>query len=357
MRLSNGVGLATSKDGMFFEKYSLNPILKPCLHGWDSGYIWKCSPLKVGEKFMLYYGAVSKSGESGIGFAVSRDGLNWIKTKTPLLTPSGNETSVGSPAVMYDKSKGIFVMLYLSKPLNGIGLAYSIDGLRWKKYKNNPVILPMPGSFDEYMISPFCLLKIEKCYIVLYEGMSDEKSADWKIGIAYSYDLINWIRDDRNPILEKGPPGNFDDHFVSDPSAVIDQAILRLYYGCKNKKGLGYGGLALIPLKPKIENYFTINGRMLNGVIVDADNFTDGVICPKYEMKSICMTSYTSGEVEIQTLKGNSWRCYDKVYLHQTEVLEYRIVDNKVIGMRLKFNCQMKVAFAKWMLEKTSDVR
>jgi len=354
-KLRNGIGLALSKDGVFFVRSPQNPILKPSFYGWDSGYLWKCSPLKVGSKFILYYGAYSRSGESGIGLAFSSNGFSWIKYKNPILVPEAEkgEKSIGSPAVMYDKDRGLFIMLYLIKPLNSIGLAYSINGIKWKKFERNPVLSPLPRSFEEYFISPFCITKIGKIYALFYEGKSETKKDNWRIGLAYSDNLVTWSRCSRNPILEPGPQGNFDDLFVSDPSVVFERNVLRMYYGCKNVSHVGYGGLAFFPLQPEFEDYFRIKGVEVNVKEVEANIQTDGIIYKGWRALSVFINSYSLGSITIQTLCNKSWRDYDEIPLYPGKIIDYTVSSEGDIisGVRLKFNSNVKLT-AKWTIKE-----
>jgi hypothetical protein len=355
LKLRNGIGLALSREGVLFVKSPRNPVLEPSLYGWDSGYLWKCSPLKVGSKFVLYYGAYSRSGESGIGLAVSANGFSWIKCKNPVLVPDAKrgEESIGSPAVMYDKVRGLFIMLYLIRPANSIGLAYSANGIRWKKYEGNPVLSPLPLSFEEYFISPFCITKIGDVYVLFYEGKSERKKDNWKIGLAYSSDLITWSRSTRNPILEPGPLGNFDDLFVSDPSVVLEHNVLRLYYGCKNAFYVGYGGLALFPLQPEFEDYFHIRGVRVNAKEVKANTLTTGIIYKGWKILSVILYAYCLGDVTVQTLRDGIWRDYDEISVRSSKITEYTISneDEMVSAVRLKFDSNMKLT-AKWKVKE-----
>lgn len=353
-----GIGLAKSLDGMFFIKPSKNPILKPSLCNWDSGYLWKCSPLKLGNKFLLYYGAFSRDGKSGIGLAVSDDGVFWTKCKKPILYPerSKKEEHISTPAVMYDKEKNIFFMLYLIKPHDAIGLAYSANGIKWKKYKNNPVIT-RSSDWEDKGIAPFCLAKKNGTYLLLYEGKSSTKIRDWRIGVAYSRDVFHWVKYSKNPILGPGPSGNFDEFFVSDPSLVADGDILRLYYGCGDNHGLGYGGVALFPLKPICRDFFRVRGVPLNGKIIK-DHTTDGVIFKGWLMITINIRSDSPGKFEVQTLCNKNWICHDMVSMHPNKVIRYKLPnmsDDCIFGVRLKFSSTQNIRVsAKWILEKPS---
>ncbi|MEM4589434.1 MAG: hypothetical protein QXL73_05525 [Thermoplasmata archaeon] len=350
---SRGIGVAISQDGVFFVKHPKNPLIRAGLFELESG-IWKCSPLKVGEKFLIYYGAFSRKGASGIRLAYSSDGIHWIKCKKPILIPDNQESKeyVSTPAVTYDKDKKLFIMLYLLQPSNTINLAYSTDGVRWRKCKNNPVLQRASG-WEEHSFAPFCLIKKDHTYFLFYEGKSSAKMPNWRIGVAYSHDLIHWERYPENPVLNPGPPGNFDDSSVSDPSVIIDNHFWRLYYGCRNKYGIGYGGLALFPLEPICYDYFRVKGIPLDGKTI-ATCGTDGVICEGWQKMLINISSNISLSVEIQTLHNGNWCCYDKLYIHSDKLTKYELLNmsnHHISGVKLKFvgSCNTKIV-AKWVL-------
>ena len=55
------VGLATSTDGINWEKYWDNPVLRPSLSGWDNGEVETACVIKIGNTLKLWYDA-SNSG-------------------------------------------------------------------------------------------------------------------------------------------------------------------------------------------------------------------------------------------------------------------------------------------------------
>jgi len=82
------IGLATSKDGVYFEKYRNNPVLKPGLMGcWDSLAVNAPEVIVIDGLFYMYYSGYGYLKKS-IGLAISRDGITWKKFPgNPILNP------------------------------------------------------------------------------------------------------------------------------------------------------------------------------------------------------------------------------------------------------------------------------
>jgi hypothetical protein len=84
------IGLATSQDGLNWTKYDdptttsppfaeSDPVLKPGLSGqWDDGTLISCNVLKTAYGLEMFYTGFS-SGEHGIGYATSNNGIIWNK--------------------------------------------------------------------------------------------------------------------------------------------------------------------------------------------------------------------------------------------------------------------------------------
>lgn len=107
------IGYATSPDGVHWAKYQPDPVLEPGLPGeWDESGIGYFNTVlyDAGIYQMWYTGNVihDVTGTTGIGFAVSRDGIHWRKYPgNPVLTggrPGSWDEHVYSPSVVFDGS-------------------------------------------------------------------------------------------------------------------------------------------------------------------------------------------------------------------------------------------------------------
>ena len=77
----NGIGYATSADGIIWIKDSLhNPVLEPGPPGsWDEMQINQASVLFKDNIYHLWYSGVDFFNDNRIGHATSPDGINWTK--------------------------------------------------------------------------------------------------------------------------------------------------------------------------------------------------------------------------------------------------------------------------------------
>jgi len=113
-------------------------------------------------KHQLWYQAWQ--GSCYLCYAESEDGMTWVKPNLGLHEYKGSKEnnivlSIGyGGSVIYDprdpdpgrRYKSAFWEQY-RKPY-GTSLAFSPDGIHWRKYKNNPVI---KGSYGDYIQPPF----------------------------------------------------------------------------------------------------------------------------------------------------------------------------------------------------------
>jgi len=173
------VGLATSTDGIHWEKYKNNPVIVG--DNWCSS-IRPQSIIKLNGKYLLYF-----TGGTGnnckIGVATSTDGYNWkIFSGEPILKSEKNWEGYGvaSPTVIFDD--GLLKMVYWGiLPANtSFGIAYSTDGFRWSKDQNNPLFKTDNCNVSYNKISYPFLLKVNNEYRIYYTGI-DVNSTDWEI--------------------------------------------------------------------------------------------------------------------------------------------------------------------------------
>lgn len=77
------MGLAVSNDGLNWQGYNngANPVLDSSASGWDSDYVGFGTIIKESDNVfnMWYCGGCEFSLNNGIGYASSTDGINWVK--------------------------------------------------------------------------------------------------------------------------------------------------------------------------------------------------------------------------------------------------------------------------------------
>lgn len=222
-----------------------------------------CSVVRNGDKYYLYY--VGWSRRYGvpydweIGLAVSQDGERFQRVaKGPLIGPTLNEPYLNSTPIVYYfnnewhmfyhtglqwlKSDGKYESQYIIKH------AVSADGITWNR--NTEQVLPLKVS-NECQTSP-SIIKINDKYHMFFcyrEGLNfrEDRDKSYRIGYAYSYDLVNWIRDDSQSGIQVSETG-WDSQMIEYPHVTkINDKYIMFYCGNHfGREGFGYAELDYI---------------------------------------------------------------------------------------------------------------
>jgi predicted GH43/DUF377 family glycosyl hydrolase len=231
----------------------------------DEHGIFPISPLKVDNQIYAYTCGwsrrVSVSVETSTGLAISKDnGLTFQKVGTgPILSSSLNEpVLVGDSFVK--KYDNIFHMWYIfgkkwmqsqeSEPparIYKIAYATSLDGIEWKKEEAKQIIADKLNS-EECQALP-SVIKIGETYHMYFcyrEATDFRKNSGrgYRIGYAFSEDLVNWTRDDENIGLEMSE-NEWDSEMMCYPHVFeVENKIYLLYNGNEfGKYGFGLAQL------------------------------------------------------------------------------------------------------------------
>ena len=155
----------------------------------------------------------------------------WIKhADNPVLKPgstgSWDESKSVANTVLFHEN--IFKMWYEGD--DGFGYAISVDGINWiKDSLNNPILQPgQAGSWDEIEINNASVSIINNTYHMWYSGI--DFFDDNRIGHATSPDGINWTKDSLNPVLDHGNFGTWDDEEVIHPFVLYENNTYKMWY-------------------------------------------------------------------------------------------------------------------------------
>ena len=202
--VDTAVGLAISHDnGLTFQRIGDGPVLAASLH----------DPYLVGDGFVKVI--------NGIFHMWYIFGTGWKKF---------------SPESMPDRTYKI-------------GHATSKDGIEWTKEEARSIIPDRIGA-DESQALPTVISIGQRhhmffCYRESFD-FRQTKGRGYRIGHAWSDDLLNWTRDDKNPQLE-GSPGEWDSDMQCYPHVFeCDGKVFLLYNG--NEFGRYGFGLAELEL-------------------------------------------------------------------------------------------------------------
>jgi uncharacterized repeat protein (TIGR01451 family) len=214
-------------------KHAGNPVLSVGAGGsWDDDDVWSPAVLKEGGTYKMWYTGDDGSSPTQIGLATSTNGMNWTKeAANPVLSPgqSWEVEGVRAGSVIYDG--GLYKMWYTgydSGWVGRIGYATSPDGVAWTKHGSNPVLdVGASGSWEDDEVSGPTVIKEGGTYHMWYTGYDGMTS---RIGHATSSNGTNWTKDPANPVLDIGPPGDWDWLGVYSPNVVKVGAEYNLWY-------------------------------------------------------------------------------------------------------------------------------
>jgi hypothetical protein len=198
----------------------------------------------------------SVSIDSSIGLAISQDGGHIFKRfgRGPVLTSSLHE-----PFLICDgfvrKIRNVLHMWYVSglrwidNPDGGepervykIVHAVSNDGIKWEK--ENRLIIPDYIGEDECQALPTVIEVDGVCHMVFcYRdaiGFRNEAGKGYRLGYAYSKDLVNWTRDDQVLGLELTGEG-WDGQMMCYPHLFRLNGRIALLYNGNNFGKEGFG--------------------------------------------------------------------------------------------------------------------
>lgn len=231
----------------------------------DEHGIFPLSPTKIGDKVYAYTNGIARrvsvAVETGIGFAVSSDnGKTFEKPgQGPLVSATLYEPFlVGDAFVRYFEDK--FHMFYIfgkkwsdengehpSERVYKIGHAISDDGIDWQK--TGKFIIPDTIDENECQALP-TVIRIGKRYHMYFcyremEGFRTEVSKGYRLGYAYSYNLVDWIRDDSISGIGLSDTG-WDSEMMCYPNIFKCNDTVYLLYNGNNFGRSGFGIAKLI---------------------------------------------------------------------------------------------------------------
>lgn len=204
---------------------------------------------------------VSVSVETAVGLAVSRDdGLTFERVGDgPVLGPTLKEPFlVGDGFVQV--VKGVFHMWYIfgtawrrptadapAERTYKIGHATSVDGVTWVKEEARQIISDRLGESESQALPTVTRVGDRHHMFFCYRQSVDfrkNKDRGYRVGHAWSNDLVNWTRDDENPSLE-GTPGTWDSDMQCYPHVFQCDGKTYLLYNGNEFGKYGFGAAVL----------------------------------------------------------------------------------------------------------------
>jgi len=221
---------------MKLKRYQGNPILTPCKeHDWEARAVFNAAVVYDRGLFHLLYRAQGADGISSIGYAVSRDGFDWLRLDRPVLEPANEHEARGVEDPRVTRIGDTFYMCYVaySGTFYQIALARSQNLIAWERLG-----FPLPGELNkDAALFPE---KIGGRYCMLHRREPD-------IWLAYSDDLIHW---GDHQIVMRPRPGAWDSYKIgtNGPPLKTEAGWLLFYHGFAQDKVYRMG-VALLDLE------------------------------------------------------------------------------------------------------------
>lgn len=235
-RKANTIDLIESFDGISWSK-PISVLKGEKTEKWDATINRASVLLHYGQYKMWYTGQLN--GKSCIGYAVSTDGLHFIKkVENPVLIPEMEyeKNSVMNPCVLWNEKQQLFQMWYAAgdtyEPDN-ICYATSFDGMVWTKaLEYNPVLKKSENSYDSFKVGGCDVHIVDEKYVMYYIGYQNIDVA--RICKAESNDGLVWKRADDNPILSPSPKA-WDCDAVYKPCVACYKGRSYMWYNGRKK--------------------------------------------------------------------------------------------------------------------------
>jgi len=251
-----------NKNDFSVIEVSKEPILQLGKLGtFDEFGIYPTSVIKTNEKYLAYYGGWTRCESVpfnvAIGCAVSEDGKVFKRIgEGPVLSYSQDEPFILSgPKIR--RFNDTYYLFYIAgrnwievnnkpEPIYKIRMAISKDGFNWTK-QNKDLIEDLLNE-NEAQASPDVIFANGKYHMFFcFREASDfryNKDRSYKIGYAYSDDLIEWTRDDKKVGITTSSEG-WDSDMIAYPHVVyLNNKFYMFYLGNEvGKYGFGIAEL------------------------------------------------------------------------------------------------------------------
>jgi len=224
-------------------RYGSSPVLTA--QSWAPGGLYRPRVLYDGKIFKMWFGGLNQTGYSdGIGYANSTDGIKWITYPHPVLTAEtspenwaeygGHNTITGLSmgSVVWTGSQ--YMMWYRGYNNNSaaLGLATSPDGITWKKYSGNPVLVAT--TVDSNLVGSSYVIRSGSLYKMWYTCFNSSLPGD-SICYASSSDGITWSKFS-SPVLEPRESLGWEAGFLFSPAVIYDGKTYGMWYsGCNSQ--------------------------------------------------------------------------------------------------------------------------
>lgn len=196
----------------FSSKGVSNPLFKTGIgDSWDNHHLADLDVVYTQKKWYMYFSGakfVNNQKFSNIGLAFSKNGKSWKKySNNPLFDPSsikGIKTNsnalktITTPSVIVYRKK--FYMVISLDIMNGLFLAISKDGIHFEFIDDNPII-DISENWEKLGINHPKLFFFNDKFYLYYVGRNNMEEYQLGFAQANSDDISTWKKSKLNPIL------------------------------------------------------------------------------------------------------------------------------------------------------------
>jgi beta-1,2-mannosidase len=209
------------------------PVLAPQGTAWESAGTFNPAVVVKDGKFVMLYRAQDANGTSRLGYAVSEDGIHFVRRAAPVLSPEAEyekDGGVEDPRLVKIGSTYYLTYTGYNKKDAQLCLATSSDLVHWQR---QGVILPAyKGNWNKGWTKSGAILstKIRGEYWMYWLGTAEDKTD--QMGLSWSKDLVHWTEATQSPVLPRRP-GKFDSRVVEPgpPPFLTSAGIVLIYNG------------------------------------------------------------------------------------------------------------------------------
>lgn len=230
------MGLAASDDGRQFERHAKEPVyrfgdgkhsvLTPTLLRRPDG-----SVLRENGKLRMWFSSTWFAGGRGVHRlheSTSVDGVRWSTPSAPQME------GLYAPTIIKDEQQ--YKMWYTDVSVADwvIRHATSDDGVKWEVHPEPCLVIDQ--DWERSRLFYPTVLKIDGVYCIWYGSYWAGRSSTTALGFAASLDGLKWHKHPENPVLRPDPERAWESHYVTSQSVIrLDDGSYRIWYASRKK--------------------------------------------------------------------------------------------------------------------------
>jgi beta-1,2-mannosidase len=216
-----------------FTPYDQNPILRPQGQGWESSSVYNPAAIVKDDRVVLLYRAHADDIVSHVGLATSEDGIAFERHPEPVFSPVEDYEVHGVEDPRVSEIDGTYYLTYTAYDgtIAQLCLATSTDLFTWERHG------PMFPDFDTFLPQgngmPGPWSKAGGILPVPVDGRWLMYFGEGSIWWAESDDLIHWRPCPQDaPVMVPTAPGTFGDFLVEvgPPPVVTESGLILLLH-------------------------------------------------------------------------------------------------------------------------------